>query len=119
MVVENNVFERARAAVHLLDLSYYWYESGRIKNFTFRNNIMRGCSELGEESFILAGISGVPHTDAPKIHERIEISDNRFEGIRHHAIVASGIKELVMKNNSFDTEKDGLIIIDGENYPTR
>ena len=119
MTVENCTFEKARAAVLLLDLSDYWYESGRIKDFIFRNNKMRGCSDLGEESFILAGVSGFSDASAPKIHKRIEISNNVFEGIKYHAIVAGGVEELVLKNNSFDTEKDDLIVIDGVNYPSR
>ena len=103
----------------LLDLSDYWYESGRIKDFTFRNNKMKGCNDLGEESFILAGVSGFSDASAPRIHKRIEISDNIFEGVRYHAIVAGGVEDLIMKNNSFDTEKDDLIVIDGKNYPLR
>ena len=119
MVVENCTFEKARAAVLLLDLSDYWYESGRIKDFIFRNNKMRGCSDLGEESFILAGVSGFCDALAPKIHKRIEISNNVFEGIKYHAVTVGGVEELVLKNNSFDTEKDDLIVIDGNNYPAR
>jgi len=113
MLVENTVFENSRSAVHLLDLSQYWYESGRIKDFTFRNNVMRGCSNLGEQSFIVAGVSGFSDAEAPKIHEKIEISNNRFEDIKHHAIVVGGVRDLVLRDNLFDRSGDDLIVIDG------
>ena len=119
MLVENSVFEKSRAAVLLIDLSDYWYESGRIKDFTFRGNIMRGCNDLGEKSFILAGVSGFSDADAPKIHEKIEISDNIFKGIKYQAITAGGVRELIMKNNSFDSDKEDIMIIDGKNYSVR
>lgn len=112
ILIENNIFERATSALIAKDLAKYWYESGRIKNLIFKNNRMKDCNALGGETFILTSLDGMDRKNTPKIHERIEISNNVFEGVKSKALIASGVKELVVKGNIFldssEAEVDGF-----------
>lgn len=109
IVIENNRLENASAAMLALDLAKYWYESGRINNLVFRNNYMNNCNGQGGESFITIGIDGVENKLAPKIHKRIEISENVFENIKKYAVVAGGVENLVIEKNDFKTDKTEII----------
>lgn len=102
MVIEENVFTNCNAGLLCLDLAPYWYESGRIKNLVIRNNVFRNCNKTGCEAFIMIGIDGFDANNAPKIHERIEISENTFTDIRGLAIISGGVHDLVLENNTFD-----------------
>ncbi len=114
LLIEENHIERGRAAALLLDLSKYWYESGRIRNLIFRRNRMIDCNALGaEKGFIQIGVSGFENATAPKIHETIEISDNEFYGISNYAIRAGGVKNLIIKNNRTDSPVGLPLQIDG------
>ncbi|MBR2467017.1 MAG: right-handed parallel beta-helix repeat-containing protein [Clostridia bacterium] len=114
ILIENNSFERAIAALLVKDLAKYWYESGRVKNLVFRNNTLKDCNALAGSAFITVDIDGVAHDKSPKIHGRVEISGNRFEGVRDKAIVAAGVGELVIKENAFVKESDRVMVIDGK-----
>lgn len=114
ILIEDNRFEHGIAALLALDLAKYWYESGRIRNLVFRNNYINDCNALGGESFIVIGIDGYPEETAPKIHDRIEISSNTFDGIKKHAIKASGVNNLIIRDNVINSDKDRLIVIDGK-----
>ncbi len=114
ILIENNSFERAIAALLVKDLAKYWYESGRVKNLVFRNNTLKDCNALAGNSFITVDIDGVAHGESPKIHGRVEISGNRFEGVRDKAIVAAGVNELVIKGNEFTKGSDNVTVIDGK-----
>ena len=119
MLVEDNLFECSKSAIVMSDLWQYWYESGRIRDLVIRNNRMRGCNALGKgmagESFLQIGVSGFDAQNAPKIHGKIEISGNVFEDVRCHAVVASGVRELILLDNRVDYDREDLIVIDGKN----
>ena len=106
LLIEHNHIERARAAALLMDLSKYWYESGRIHHLVFRHNRMIDCNAMGAEpGFIQIGVSGFDNSDAPLIHEYIEISDNEFYGIDSYAVNAGGVKNLIIKDNRGEQDK--------------
>jgi len=110
IVVENNMFSNCHAALLCLDLAKFWYESGRVKHLIYRDNILNNCDIIGNGAFLRIGVSGVPDELAPKIHGRIEITGNRFSRIKNLAVLAGGVKELIVEDNVFDTDKDGLIV---------
>ena len=114
IVIENNTFEYAIAALLGKDLAKYWYESGRIKSLIFRNNVLKDCNALAGISFITVDVDGVAHENTPKIHERVEIYSNRFEGIKDRAITVAGVKELIIRDNDFASEADRVIYVDGK-----
>ena len=110
ILVEDNEFSNCHAALLCFDLAKYWFESGRVKHLVYRNNVLDNCDIIGNGAFLRIGVSGIAEESAPKIHERIEITGNRFSRIACHAVRASGVKDLILENNVFDTEKDGIII---------
>ena len=115
MLVEDNLLECAKGGIQINDLWDYWYESGRVKHMVIRRNRLIGCNELGaQQSFLQIGVSGFGATDAPKIHGRIEITDNHFERLSRHAITACGVRELMLAGNRFDCEREDLILCDGK-----
>jgi hypothetical protein len=69
---------------------------------------------MGGHAFISAGIEGFAPDNTPKVHKRFEISGNTFKNISNHAIHVAGIEELVVKDNTFDTDRDDLFVVDGK-----
>ena len=111
MIVEENCFSNCHAALLCLDLARYWYESGRVKHLVYRNNLLTNCDTQGSGAFIKIGIDGVPDESAPRIHGRIEITGNSFSQIKGLAIKSGGVRELIIEDNKFDTEKRDVIVI--------
>ena len=112
ILVEDNHIANCSYALVCLDLARYWYESGRVKNLIYRNNLLEDCNGRGGRCFLRIGIDGIGDDVAPKIHHRIEISSNTFKTVRRHAVMAGGVKELIIENNIFDELRDDLILID-------
>ena len=81
-----------------------------MKHLIYRDNILDNCNIVGNGAFLSIGISGVPNEVAPKIHGRIEITGNRFSRIKNLAVMAGGVRELIVEGNTFDTDKEGLIV---------
>jgi len=113
IVIKDNNLSDCSVALQAVDLSEYWMESGRINNLIFTENLLKNCS-IGGGSCIFVGISGVNECEAPKIHDRIEISNNTFYDINDKAITASGVRTLIVKNNIYNTEKEDILSIDGK-----
>ena len=109
IVIENNMICKSNTALIAQDLAKYWYESGRIKNLTFRNNTI---DNSRSESFIMVGASGFEPDNCPKIHDRIEICGNTFKGVKKYAINISGTKNYTIHDNKFEGKKE--ILIDGK-----
>ena len=64
-----------------------------------------------QPAFLQIGVSGFDNERAPKIHARIEISDNEFADISHYALTAGGVQSLILQGNCYDRE--ALITLDG------
>lgn len=90
-LVESNRFERGSAAVLGMDLADYWYESGRIRSMTIRNNTVVG---RGGFSFGLSGWNG-NEADVPVIHETIVLEGNVFENFSGTKWSAVGVRNFV------------------------
>ena len=118
MRIEDNRMEYSKGALYLYDLSKFWYESGRIRDLTVRRNRFVRCAALGRsDDFISIGVSGFDAADAPKIHERIEISDNDFEGLDGYAVVAGGVQNLILENNRCEGHSNFPFLIDNSKKP--
>lgn len=89
-LIEGNRLECACSALTVFDLAEYWYESGRISEMTVRNNDFIDCNGLGGRTFIDVGVAGWG-ADAPKIHGRIRLENNRFEGVKGTRVRTSGV----------------------------
>lgn len=114
IIIENNKLSHCVFALRCAVAPDYWYESGALQNLIFRNNTLDHCNAMGGHAFISAGIEGFAPDNTPKIHKRFEISGNTFKNISKHAIHVAGIEELVVKDNTFDTDRDDLFVVDGK-----
>ncbi len=111
ILVEHNYIADCNGALLCMDLARYWYESGRVRHLVYRNNELVNCNGRGGSAFLRIGIDGVPDEEAPKIHQKIEIVDNRFSNIKEYAIKAGGVKELILRGNTFDTDRTDIFKI--------
>lgn len=109
-VIENNRIQNASKALVSQDLAKYWYESGRVKNLVFRNNDI---NNILTDAAIYIGIDGIDEDKCPKIHEYVEISENKFGKLKDKAIVTCGARNLVIRDNIFE-DSEGIIKIDGK-----
>jgi len=105
ILIEKNRFRNCECALLALDLARYWYESGRIRHLVFRENELEDCNAWGGEAFVQIGIDGVSGEDAPKIHKKIEITNNRFLNVTKEAIKAECVEELIVKDNIIENEQ--------------
>ena len=114
LLVEDNLVEHSRSGLLAMDLAEYWYESGRVHHLICRNNRFKDCNALGGTRIIRIQVTPFADSDAPKIHETIEILDNVFENIKETAITAGGVQNLIMQGNVFQNHTERLIVIDGQ-----
>jgi hypothetical protein len=113
IVIKENELSHCGCALRVVDLVGFWMESGRINEFLFTKNRLKNCTVSGKGSFIIIGIQNVEDNEAPKVHGRIEITENLFYGIKDMAIKAGGVKDLIIENNMYDTEMEDIISVDG------
>ncbi len=103
ILVENNTYDECNTPIYAFDLAEYWYESGRIKNLTVKNNIFRNTKF--PQGSIVTGVSGFAADKMPIIHENITIEDNTFVGIKNSPFDIHAFKNITVKNNTFDGKK--------------
>ena len=82
------------------DLAGFWYESGRIRDLSVKDNDFCGGKETEVGAYIRIGVAGFDDARAPLIHKHIEIINNRFDKARPLAVSAGGAKELFVGGNT-------------------
>lgn len=97
---EHNDISDCNSALLLMDLAEFWYESGRIREAHIYRNRFADCNAKGGEAFIQVGVSGFETANAPRVHELIEIADNKFEKLKRYAVCAGGVQTLALSNNT-------------------
>ena len=97
IVVEDNIYTDCFCPVYSYDLAKYWFESGRIKNLTVRNNIFR--KARFDKGFIVTGVSGFDGPNTPEIHENITVENNTFEDFCGEPASIFGFKNIIYRNN--------------------
>ena len=100
MVCEDNYLYGFQKAFFVCDLAVYWYESGRVKDLTIRNNIFDNTSKPDYGEFISVGVSGFNFADAPTIHDGITIENNKFYGVKSRVLLSGGVKNLKFTGNT-------------------
>lgn len=96
-LVEGNEISQCSQAINISDLADYWYESGRVKDVTIRNNLFQNCNALGGNTFISIGVSGWPE-NAPLIHEKIVLENNRYVGVKDCKIKVNGVVNFINRD---------------------
>ena len=111
IVVEKNSFSGCHCALLCFDLAHYWYESGRIKDLVYQNNVLSNCDITGGMSFIMIGVNGAPNENTPRIHKRVQITNNRFLDVTGSILKSGGVQELVFEDNEFECTPEGAVQI--------
>lgn len=114
ILVENNKFSNSASALVSIDVPKYWYESGRLGHLIFRNNCLDNCNGKHGDKFIQIGVRGKEPSDCPKIHKKVEIYGNRFSNIKCYAMDISGVRELTIRDNIFDSSAESVVLVDGK-----
>lgn len=102
ILVESNHFHDCGAALIARDLAAYWYESGRIRDITVRNNCLGPCRD---SACVVGGVSGFSGENTPKIHGTVLIEDNRFFLGENQTTEIFGFQTVIYKNNIIESAK--------------
>ncbi len=116
IIVNDNKMYNCTFGLLVDDLIGYWSESGRVKDLLFKGNEVVN-SYMG--CFIKTAISDSVEGSKIKIHDRIEISDNYLADFYDKAIKSVGVKNLIIKNNSYSPNNEDIVWVDGKNVPER
>lgn len=104
VVIENNYFRTAGAAILIEGDTEYWYESGGCKDVQIRNNIFEDCFTSGPEwgeAVITITPSYKPKSNEPYCyHRNICIEDNVFNHYDYALMYARSVRDLKFINNS-------------------
>ena len=100
VLIENNTFFRMQmSGVLIADDGRSWFESGKVKDITIRNNRFIECGT--------PVINIAPENDRNEgcVHRNIRIQNNRFQLINEDAISAKSVEGLEITDNLFQIKK--------------
>lgn len=100
ILVENNHFHDCGAALIAHDLVGYWYESGRIRDITVRNNRLGPCRD---SACLVGNVPGFSRKKTPKIHGTIRVENNRFFIDNNQATDIVGFQTVICENNTVES----------------
>ena len=98
IVVEENLIERCDAGIIAFDLAEYWYESGRLADFTVRSNIFENCSSRGcNGPYIRIGMTGYEagHGNVPLVHGKVRLYGNKYLACAGMPVQVFGVEDMV------------------------
>jgi hypothetical protein len=110
VLIENNYFNSAGAAIMIDGDMKLWYESGGVNNVVIRNNIFENCYTSGNniidepwgwgEGVISITPSVVPKgLNFPTYHKNILIENNTFKHYDYQLLYARSVNHLTFRNN--------------------
>jgi len=109
VVIEDNYFRSAGAAILIEGDMDYWFESGANRDVTIRNNTFEDCSTSGcitgsraewGEAIITITPSHRPQSDTDEpYHQNIHIENNTFKTFDTPLVHARSVRGLTFKNN--------------------
>lgn len=106
VVIENNYFRTAGAAILIEGDIKQWYESGACENVQIRNNVFEDCFTSGYEwgeAVITITPSYRPDSDtALCYHKNIHIEDNIFRHYDYALLYARAVKGLYFRHNRIE-----------------
>jgi len=117
VVIENNYFNTAGAAILIEGDTDLWYESGGVRDVLIRNNVFENCYTSGNnivdhpwgwgEGVITITPSVRPtQSDFPAFHRQIRIIDNTFKHYDHAILYARSVSGLVFAQNKLSRTFD-------------
>lgn len=110
VLIENNYFNSAGAAILIEGDMKLWYESGGVNNVIIRNNVFENCYTSGNniiddpwgwgEGVISITPSVIPKgVDYPTYHRNILIEKNTFKHFDYQVLFARAVDNLIFRNN--------------------
>lgn len=103
-LVENCKFYNMYAAIHMGGEMLDWFESGKVKDVTIRNNIFDNSAYAG--GYVISIFPKIKNRDMAGIfHEKIVIEDNHFRSHEKRFMLASNVGELIFRNNTYTEDK--------------
>jgi len=122
VVIEGNYFHTPGSAILIAGDANYWFESGKVRNVTIRNNHFDNCM-FGVWGVAVIGVQPeIPEgcRDGVYYHENITIENNRFDLCDGRVLYAHCVDGIKFLNNSistsslyeFDTESDDPISLE-------
>lgn len=117
VIVRNNTFRSAGAAILIEGDSNYWFESGATKNILLEKNRFIDCAYVTDwgEAPIQVSPSAKKYVDGKRYHKYLEIRDNDFYCFDDRLIAAENIEEIRMVGNRIH-KTDTFPPIPGEKY---
>lgn len=103
ILVENNLFQNAGAAVLLEGDAGGWFESGETRDIVLRNNTFDNCSYVADWG--LAPIQSTPSVvkkEGYPYHKSVQILDNAFILFDERVLYMRHVKKLVFTGNTIE-----------------
>lgn len=104
VLVEDNVFEKAGAAIRISGDANFWFESGCVQDVTIRNNVFKNCNanlRWGRAAIDIAPEIANPDPQKGCYHSNILIENNRFELFNRAVVRAKSAENLVVCGNRY------------------
>lgn len=106
VIIENNYFRTAGAAILIEGDITFWYESGACRDVRIRNNVFEDCftsgPEWGEAVITITPSYKPDSEDALCFHENIFIENNTFRHYDYAILYARAVCGLYFKNNTIE-----------------
>jgi predicted RNA-binding protein YlqC (UPF0109 family) len=101
VLVENNIFRTAGAAILIEGDARSWFESGATKHIVIRNNRFENCSYVTDwgEAPIQVSPSVLKAEGKVRYHKHIIIEQNQFECFDERLLYAKHVEKLEWKEN--------------------
>lgn len=99
VLIENNHFQTAGAAITTGAEASFWFESGAVRNFTIENNFFDICryAEWGNSVISIAPTTSLERENF--FHQNISIAKNRFNCFDHALVSAYSVKNISFEEN--------------------
>lgn len=102
VIVENNIFERAGAAIRISGDANFWYESGCVRDVTIRNNTFIDCNANARWGNAVIDVAPQVLKPAGTVHRNICIEDNVFRTFDIPLLWANCTENIIFRNNKIE-----------------
>ena len=101
ILVENNFFHTAGAAILLEGDARFWFEQDGVRNLTIKGNNFKNCNYGIWGDAVIQAKPGIDkeYRRLSKYNQNITIENNTFEIFYHQLISAYSVENLIFRNN--------------------
>lgn len=102
VLVENNMFERAGAAIRISGDANFWFESGCVKDVTIRKNTFVDCNANARWGKAVIDVAPQVLKPAGSVHKNICIEENIFRTFDIPLLWANCTENIIFRNNKVE-----------------